>query len=102
MFIIYLRLAENKAKAPEFMAGHNEWIARGVEDGVFLVVGSLRPEGGGAIIAHGEDRPLIEARVAADPFVRESVVTVEIQEVAPVRTDKRLSFLLDADVEKGS
>ena len=84
------------------MAGHNEWIAQGVGDGVFLVVGSLRPEGGGAIIAQGEDRALIEARVAADPFVREGVVTVEIQEVAPARTDERLSFLLDTYVKKDS
>jgi len=93
MFIIYLKLTGNKSRAPEFLEAHNNWIAQGVSDGVFLVVGSLRPQGGGAIVAHGEDRPGIEARIMNDPFVREGIVAPEIQEVAPVRTDERLSFL---------
>lgn len=102
MFIIYLKFAQNKSKAPEHMAGHNQWIAQGFADGVFLIVGGLRPEGGGAIIAHGEDRRAIEARIAADPFVQEGIVTFEIQDVAPGQADERLSFLLDADLKKNA
>ena len=94
MFIIYLRFAENKSKAAEFMATHKAWISQGIAEGVFLIVGSLKPEGGGAIIAFGEDHARIAARVATDPFVRERVVTAEIQEVTPNRTDERLAFLL--------
>ena len=45
------------------------------------------------ILAHGEDRAALEARIAADPFVAEGIVAPEILEVAPGRTDARLAFL---------
>ena len=93
MFVILLRFSNNKARAPEFMEAHNAWIQRGLEDGVFLVVGSLQPKAGGAILAH--DLPLseLEARVNEDPFVAQDVVSAEILEITPARTDERLSFL---------
>ncbi|ASY59217.1 hypothetical protein SS05631_b51250 (plasmid) [Sinorhizobium sp. CCBAU 05631] len=56
MFVTFLRFADNRSAAPEFMAVHNDWIARGFTDGVFLCVGSFQPAVGGAIIAHAESR----------------------------------------------
>ncbi len=94
MYIILLRLSEKRAEAAKHLAGHKDWIARGIADGVFLVVGGLEPKRGGALIAHGESRAEIEARVAADPFVAEGVVTAEILDVTPQRADQRLDFLL--------
>ncbi|MFC6490482.1 YciI family protein [Nitratireductor sp. GCM10026969] len=93
MFVVLLRFSENKAQAPRFMEGHKAWIQRGVDDGIFLLVGSLRPDGGGAVLAHDTTRPEIEARVKEDPFVEEDVVRAEILEIEPNRTDERLSFL---------
>lgn len=93
MLVAFLKFGPNKEKAGEHMEGHKGWIAKGFADGVFLLVGSLTPEGGGAVIAHGLDRHAFEARLAEDPFVRESVVTVEISEISPARTDERLEFL---------
>ena len=52
MFIVLLKFSDNKAKASQFMDGHNEWIKRGFDDGIFLVVGSLQPNLGGGILAH--------------------------------------------------
>lgn len=95
MHIILLRFAENKSQAAQFMDGHRAWIAKGMTDGVFLVAGRLQPEQGGAILAHGESNDALQARVAADPFVRESVVTAEILEVTPAKTDQRLDFLME-------
>lgn len=92
MFAITLRFAD-KSKAPPLMEAHNAWINRGFDDGVFLLTGSLQPAAGGMILAHGESREAIEARVHADPFVAEGVVRAEILAVAPGRTDARLSFL---------
>jgi uncharacterized protein YciI len=94
MLIVLLRFAENKAGAGQFMDGHNEWIKRGVEDGVFLLIGSLQPKLGGAILAHGISRPDLESRVNEDPFVVEKVVSVEILEITPSKADERLKFLL--------
>ena len=93
MFTIFLRSSDNKSEAPRFMDGHNAWIQKGFEDGVFLMVGGLQPNAGGAILAHNVDREALEQRVQNDPFVAEGVVVAEIHEIKPARTDERLSFL---------
>ncbi len=95
MYVIFLRFGENAGAAADHMAAHNAWIAKGFEDGVFLCVGSL-DAGGGAVLAHGEDRAALERRIQADPFVAEGVVTPEIHEVAPGRTAPALDFLTAA------
>jgi len=76
------------------MEAHNVWIDRGIRDGVFLVVGSLKPNLGGAIVAHAASAADLRSRVDSDPFVENGVVTVEILEIAPAKVDSRLDFLL--------
>lgn len=93
MFIITLTLTDKKSPAKEYMAAHNEWISNGFAEGIFLLVGSLKPQGGGSILAIAESRELIETRIAEDPFIREGIALAHIQEVSPARTDARLSFL---------
>jgi len=95
MFVVILRFSENKSQAGAFMEGHNQWIRKGFEDGIFLMVGSLQPGLGGSVIAHGVSREALEGRVSEDPFVAENIVTVEILEIEPKKADERLSFLLD-------
>lgn len=95
MFVVLLTFGANKPKAREFMDAHNAWIKQGLDDGVFLVVGSLQPQRGGAVIAHNTSREELDARVAGDPFVVEGVVTAEILEITPGKTDPRVAFLLD-------
>ncbi|WP_368563560.1 YciI family protein [Pseudoxanthomonas sp. UTMC 1351] len=94
MHIVLLRFSENKAQAAQFMEGHKAWIQRGVDDGVFLLVGSLQPNAGGAILAHGVSLSELQVRVNEDPFVDKVVVTAEVLEITPARADERLSFLL--------
>ncbi len=93
MFLILLRFAGNKAAAADHLTAHNAWIQRGFNDGTFLVVGTIQPAAGGAILAHGDTRSNLEQRVAEDPFVAERVVLPEIIEIAPNKTDERLRFL---------
>ncbi len=93
MFIVLLRFSNAKSKARDLMAAHNEWIERGFENGVFLVVGSLQPGMGGAVVAHNTTRVEIEARVQSDPFVTREVVTAEILEVSLSKKDPRLAFV---------
>ena len=76
------------------MDGHNAWIKRGFDDGVFLLVGGLQPSLGGGILAHNISRTDLEKRVNEDPFVAEGVVSVEILEIAAAKADERLQFLL--------
>jgi len=94
MFIILLRFSNNKDQARQFMEGHNAWIKRGIDDGVFLLTGSLQPKAGGAILAHDTTLSELETRVNDDPFVAEKVVSAEILEVTPSNADKQLEFLL--------
>ncbi|WP_341992664.1 YciI family protein [Azorhizobium sp. AG788] len=94
MFIATLKFAD-KTKAPALLEAHNAWLQRGFADGVFLLAGSLQPNGGGAILAHQASRADFEARLQQDPFVAEGVVTVDFIEVAPGRVDDRLAFLKD-------
>ena len=94
MFIVLLKFSSNKAKAGELMAAHNDWIARGLVDGAFLLAGSLQPRAGGVILAHRVTRADLEARLNQDPFVTHDVVSAELLEISCSRADPRLEFLL--------
>jgi uncharacterized protein YciI len=93
MFIILLKFSDNKSKASQFMADHNQWIKRGFDDGVFLLTGSLQPGLGGGIVAHNTSLSDLQDRVARDPFVANDIVRAEILEITPSKTDERLNFL---------
>ena len=94
MFIVLLKFSENKGHAGQFMEGHNAWIKHGFDDGVFLVAGGLQLSQGGAIVAHNTTLLDLQTRVNDDPFVAENVVSAEILEITPGKTDERLAFLL--------
>jgi len=94
MFVVLLKFSDNKGRASQFMEGHNEWIKRGFDEGVFFLVGSLQPNLGGGILAKNTSRSDLQSRVDDDPFVAENVVTVEILEITPSKVDERLEFLL--------
>ncbi len=93
MFVVLLKFSSNKGQVSQFMDGHKEWLKRGFDDGVFLVAGSLQPNLGGGIVAHNTSLPELQSRVNDDPFVAKDVVSAEILEIAPSRTDERLAFL---------
>ncbi len=95
MFIVLLKFSSNKGQASQFVEGHKEWIKRGFDDGVFLLVGSLQTNLGGGIVAHNTALSDLQSRVNDDPFVAENVVSAEILEITPSKTDERLKFLLD-------
>ena len=93
MFVVLLNFSDNKGQAGQFMDGHNDWIKRGFEDGVFLLVGRLQPNLGGGIVAHNTSLTDLQSRVSDDPFVAENVVTPQILEITPGQVDDRLKFL---------
>jgi uncharacterized protein YciI len=94
MFVVFLKFSARKDRAGELMTDHNEWITRGLSDGVFLLAGTLQPRLGGVLVAHNTTRDDFEARLQADPFIAHDVVTVELFEVSPSKSDPRLAFLL--------
>ena len=94
MFIVLLKFSTNRERAGELMDGHNAWLKRGFDDGMFLLAGSQLPGPGGMVLAQAESRDLLEVRIGEDPFVAEDVVSTEIIEIAPAMADERLQFLL--------
>ncbi len=95
MLVVLLKFSANKAQAGHFMEGHKKWIKRGFDDGVFLLAGSLQVNLGGGIVAHNSSLSDLQSRVNDDPFVAEDIVSAEILEITPSRSDERLKFLLD-------
>lgn len=95
MFIVLLKFTDDRERLGEFMEAHKAWTKQGLDDGVFLLIGSLQPGLGGGILAHNIAREELEAFVDRDPFVAERIVTAEILEISPAKTDERLAFLLD-------
>lgn len=93
MFVVLLRFSNNKSHAGRYMQDHNDWIKRGLDDGVFVLVGSLQPNAGGAVVAHNTTFSELQTRVNTDPFVEHDVVRAEILEITPSKTDERLTFL---------
>jgi uncharacterized protein YciI len=94
MYIIFLKFGPNRAQASQWMAGHVQWIQQGIDDGVFLMAGSLEAGQGGAVLAVGGEREALMARVAQDPFVEHGVVVAEVQAISPSRLAPGLSELL--------
>ena len=95
MFVVVLKFSDNKSRAAEFMEGHNAWLKRGFDEGVFLLAGSLKPSLGGGIVAHNTSLADLQNRVKDDPFVVENVVSAEVLEIAVAKADSRLDFLLN-------
>lgn len=94
MFIVLLKF-EDKSKAPEWMAGHNEWIQKGFSEQKFLLLGSLQPNLGGGILVKAKSLEEIQAFVNEDPFVVHGVVRAEILQISPGKAAPRLQFLLE-------
>jgi len=94
MYIVYLKFSKNKEQAGQYMQDHMQWIQKGLSDGIFLMVGSLKPNFGGGVLAHNISREALQQRLDQDPFVKHDVVSVELVEFEPAKADERLSFLL--------
>lgn len=94
MYVILLRFSDNKAAADQYLADHQEWLQRGLDDGVVLLAGPVPSGLGGAVLAHNTSIEDLRKRVDEDPFVVQDVVTAEIIDIDPRVADERLSFLL--------
>lgn len=94
MFIVLLKFFDNRSQAGQFMEGHNAWLKKGFDEGVFLLAGSLKPMLGGAILAHRTTLEELQARVAEDPFVGENVVIAEILEWTTTKASASMASLL--------
>lgn len=97
MYIVFLKFGPNHAQAGQWMSEHVQWIQQGLDDGIFLMAGSLERAQGGVVLARNMDQVEIERRVAQDPFVIQGVVSAEIHAIAPSRMARGMATLLDGE-----
>lgn len=95
MYIIFLKFGPNRAQAGQWMDEHVRWIQQGIEDGAFLMAGSLDQAQGGVVLAANMERAELQKRIELDPFVIHEVVSAEIYAVAPSRMAHGMAALLD-------
>jgi uncharacterized protein YciI len=95
MYIIFLKFGPNRAQASDWMSEHMRWIQQGIDDGSFLMVGSLGDAGGGVVLTSNTDSEALLARVQKDPFVVHGVVTPELHAVTPSRMVAGMAELVD-------
>lgn len=94
MHIVLLKFGPNRSQAAQWMAGHKEWIEKGISDGVFLLAGSLENAQGGALLAVKLSKAEVTALVEEDPFVTHQVVEPEIVSIVPSRMVEGFASLL--------
>ena len=94
LYVVYLKFGKNKSMARDFMAGHNDWIKSNVENGKFLIFGSLTSNEGGCIIALAENADILDRIISEDPFVKEEIVIPEVVEVSINGCHPKLSGLI--------
>ena len=93
MHIVFLKFGPNRSQAGQWMAEHNQWIQAGINDGVFLMAGSLDSAQGGAVLAVRLTKEELASRVQQDPFVAHGVVVPEIHGIAPARMTEGFAAL---------
>jgi uncharacterized protein YciI len=94
MYVIFLKFGPNRAQASDWMPGHSLWIQQGIDDGTFLMAGSLDEARGGVVLASNMDREALLTRIQKDPFVEHGVVTPEVHAVTPSRMVAGMAELL--------
>ena len=83
LFVIDLTYTAPLEEVDALIGRHMASLDRGYAEGVFLVSGRKNPRTGGVIIAVGNARHAIEARVTTDPFVEEGVAEATVTESLP-------------------
>lgn len=94
MHIVLLKFGPNRSQAAQWMSGHKEWIEKGINEGVFLLAGSLENAQGGALLAVKLSKSEVTALVREDPFVVHQVVEPEIISIAPSRMAQSMAALV--------
>ncbi len=95
MYIVFLKFGPNRGLAGQWMDEHARWIQQGIEEGAFLVAGSLDAAQGGVVLAANMALTEIQQRVGRDPFVIHGVVVAEVHRVTPSRMVQGMTALLE-------
>jgi len=90
VFALLITFVGSRDAVEALMGDHVAWLETHHGSGAFLVSGPSG-EGGGVILARGDDRAEAEALAASDPLVRGGVATTEVVQFRASQTAPGLS-----------
>lgn len=92
LFVIDITYVKPLEEVEQRLAGHLDVLARGYDEGMFLLSGRKNPRTGGVILARAETREQVEALLAADPF--HEVARIDVIEFNATKAASELAHLL--------
>ncbi|VWX50581.1 YciI family protein [Novosphingobium sp. 9U] len=78
MYIVLITYIRPIEEVDARLRDHATWVREGLADGVFVACGREPSRTGGVIVARGESRPDLEARLTRDPFQMYGLATNKI------------------------
>jgi uncharacterized protein YciI len=95
MFVIELIYKADLAEIDAAMRAHMAYLKKYYAAGQFLISGRKVPREGGIILALGESREEVEARVREDPFVSRGLADFRVIEFRESQRADSIDALLD-------
>lgn len=80
MYIVSLTYVKPIEVIDSLLAEHVSWLKTNYALGVFLASGRKQPRTGGIILAQAENREVLDALLAGDPFQREGAARYDVTE----------------------
>ena len=84
MYILDFHNLKATHEVDEAIEAHRAFLARHIDEGVFLAAGAKVPRSGGIIVVNGIDRARLDTIVAEAPFVRNGSATCTVTEFSAV------------------
>ncbi|NLT14045.1 MAG: hypothetical protein GXY05_06850 [Clostridiales bacterium] len=76
-------LPVTKAEVDVLLAGHKEFIWRGINAGNVLCAGPKKTGNGGIIVVKAETRATLEDYITTDPYFQKGILHFDITEFTP-------------------
>lgn len=83
MFIAILTYKKPLEEVDRFLAAHREYLAEHYAAGYFIASGPQTPRVGGVIMIKADDRTVVDAIIAKDPFNINGIADYQIVEFTP-------------------
>ncbi len=83
MFIAILTYKKPLSEVDRFLAAHREYLAEHYAAGDFIASGPQTPRIGGVIMIKADDRTVVDAIIAQDPFNINGIADYQIVEFTP-------------------
>lgn len=83
MFIAILKYKKPLSEVDRFLQAHREYLAEHYAAGDFITSGPQTPRVGGVIMIKADNRAMVDAIIAKDPFNINSIADYQIVEFTP-------------------